>query len=647
MLKKKFSSLAIVLSLTLPQIFGFPSSFQNNGKSFWSGLFQNLMISAATYTDENSNKYTYEVSDGESKITDFSGGREIVIPSMLGGYPVTLIGGWAFENCTSLTSITIPNSVTSIGERAFFNCTSLTSITIPNSVTSIGYSAFRYCTSLTSIVIPDSVTSIGIYAFENCTSLTIYGYKNSYAESYANKNNIPFSYIDEKENNEFPDSWFFKNSTIYNHNLARVSAQLSDAVYSLPQFIEIRSSFCLGQNSERYFSDNSTITGDDYYFTSKKITNDGAEYNLIVCAITGTDSVSEWLLNIEFDIETGFNIATQFVYPKLLEYIALIESETGIKNNKFLITGHSRGGAIANRVAKKLIDDFGGNENIFAYTFESPTTNLILTFTNSRIYDSIFNICNVSDAVPHVLPIGARFGQTKWFNQNDGGILSPNHKNYLPWILSHSENDYTSFGFLYRTITGWVACPVDLEFYDGDVLIGKIVDNEVILEDKEKIKLFVIGDKKYFWFDEENNYKVVFKGTDTGTMEYSIFAVDYESDKIISEKSFENVALYAGKEMSSTIIGENIVSDTQLFVLNENGNKEKEISAIGEEILIGDINNDGILSISDLIYMYKAILGQIELTADNINFADLNNDKIINIIDFSLLKRIFLRNLSA
>ena len=85
---------------------------------------------------------------------------------------VTSIGGSAFYGCTSLTSVTIPDSVTSIGSYAFFNCSSLTSITIPNSVTSIGGFAFKNCHSLTSVTIPDSVTSIGRAAFSWCTSLT-------------------------------------------------------------------------------------------------------------------------------------------------------------------------------------------------------------------------------------------------------------------------------------------------------------------------------------------------------------------------------------------------------------------------------------------------------------------------------------------
>jgi hypothetical protein len=84
---------------------------------------------------------------------------------------VTSIGGEAFEGCSSLTSINIPEGVTSIGDGAFGECSSLTSITLSKGVTSIGDRAFCNCWSLTNINIPESVTSFGENALQGCSSL--------------------------------------------------------------------------------------------------------------------------------------------------------------------------------------------------------------------------------------------------------------------------------------------------------------------------------------------------------------------------------------------------------------------------------------------------------------------------------------------
>ncbi|MBE6629307.1 MAG: leucine-rich repeat domain-containing protein [Ruminococcaceae bacterium] len=175
----------------------------------------------------------FALSGGTYTVTDYTGTTtEVVIPATYKGVAVTSIGNSAFEDCSKLTSVTIPASVTSIGDDAFYycsnltavyitdlaawcnitfeysyanplwyaknfylngqlvtaleipsgitaiksyafnGCTGLTSITIPASVTSIGDYAFRGCSQLTSVTIPASVTSIGDSAFYNCTGLT-------------------------------------------------------------------------------------------------------------------------------------------------------------------------------------------------------------------------------------------------------------------------------------------------------------------------------------------------------------------------------------------------------------------------------------------------------------------------------------------
>ena len=79
---------------------------------------------------------------------------------------------YAFDGCSSLTSVTISNSMWTIHNSLFAGCSSLTSVTIPNSVTSIQDEAFRGCSSLTSVTIPNSVTFIHAKVFYDCSSLT-------------------------------------------------------------------------------------------------------------------------------------------------------------------------------------------------------------------------------------------------------------------------------------------------------------------------------------------------------------------------------------------------------------------------------------------------------------------------------------------
>ncbi len=87
-----------------------------------------------------------------------------------GEKPVREIGEEAFEFCTSLRSITIPESIQVIGDRAFAY-SGISSLEIPESVTTIGYAAFGYCEALYEITVPSSVTDLGAYAFAYCSSL--------------------------------------------------------------------------------------------------------------------------------------------------------------------------------------------------------------------------------------------------------------------------------------------------------------------------------------------------------------------------------------------------------------------------------------------------------------------------------------------
>ncbi|EDO57151.1 leucine-rich repeat domain-containing protein [Clostridium sp. L2-50] len=114
------------------------------------------------------NGFMYEEKESEITITGYVGDKtEVVIPGEINGKKVTTIGDRAFNDCTGLTSVTIPEGVTSIGDDAFSLCVKLTSISLPKSLTSIGSWGFS-ATGLTSITIPENVRSIGCEAFYAC-----------------------------------------------------------------------------------------------------------------------------------------------------------------------------------------------------------------------------------------------------------------------------------------------------------------------------------------------------------------------------------------------------------------------------------------------------------------------------------------------
>ena len=142
---------------------------------------------------------------------------------------VTSIGTAAFDYCTSLISVTIPDSVTSIGDGAFSNCKSLTSVAIPDSVTSIGDSAFSYCTSLTSVTIPDSVTSIGYNAFGSCESLT----SVTIPDSVTSIGDFAFSYCESLTSVTIPDSVTLIDNYAFYYCTSLTSVTIPDGVTSI------------------------------------------------------------------------------------------------------------------------------------------------------------------------------------------------------------------------------------------------------------------------------------------------------------------------------------------------------------------------------------------------------------------------------
>ena len=95
---------------------------------------------------------------------------------------MTSICEHAFENCTALTDITLPDSVNSIEGFAFQGCTALTSVNLPASLNTIGRYSFDQCEDLCNVQLSDNVTTIRDHAFNKCKSLTRITIPNSVIE---------------------------------------------------------------------------------------------------------------------------------------------------------------------------------------------------------------------------------------------------------------------------------------------------------------------------------------------------------------------------------------------------------------------------------------------------------------------------------
>ena len=141
-----------------------------------------FVATAATWIDGEGLLWTYSIQDDETlmiekcnRISTRAPDGVLTLPATIKNKTVTAIKQNAFENCTEITSVTIPDSIKEIKEYAFFHCTALTNVKLSATLKIIGRHAFSMCTSLESLTIPSGITEIGAFAFSECSSLkTLY-----------------------------------------------------------------------------------------------------------------------------------------------------------------------------------------------------------------------------------------------------------------------------------------------------------------------------------------------------------------------------------------------------------------------------------------------------------------------------------------
>ena len=274
---------------------------------------------------------------------------------------------------------------------------------------------------------------------------------------------------------DWNEKWFGENlASLYNHNIARIAGIFSAVSYE-DSDIGQSSNLILQCYKALGFSEkqiefhysvnyNNPVWGNDqaaFSFATKQINGSNSKKNLIIIVIRGTPlNANEWISNVNISDKTGneaeyhegFFKTTKLVENALIAF--LLRNKIDIDDSCFLITGHSRGAAIANLLSAQLCDtELFDTNYIYTYTFASPnvTTN---DSVHDKKYDFIWNIVNAEDIVPTVPPNYKswkykKYGQTKVLINNWNTDPQKYEDEYIPAMNKYFKKfmlrDYCPF----------------------------------------------------------------------------------------------------------------------------------------------------------------------------------------------------------
>ena len=475
---------------------------------------------------------------------------------------VTSIGWSAFYRCSSLTSINIPEGVTSIGDWAFDECSGLTSINIPEGVTSIGEGAFSECSSLTSINIPEGVTSIGDYAFNGCSSLT----SINIPEGVTSIGNSAFSGCSSLTSINIPEgvtsigNWAFSGcSSLTNINIPEGVTSIGGSAFS-------------GCSS----------------LTSINIPE-------------GATSIGDWAFDY-CELYVGRN-STEIELPQIIKR-AINANDILYSSNGFQLTNCS-----LNEDNTKLVidDNIEENQGVSLYVKSGKLCGLSLNVIRSGtiLYSSdIFTNKNV------VAQLILEEGES--ITNNDG-------KNYYVF----EQNGEFTFEYITKSGEKKMAkaevTKIDKEGPKVQIKTENTEKNNkikvIINSDEEMVNIdkLDLANKTYIesWqiSEDEKELTIIYVNNTEEDMkiEDKFEVEDHLGNKSMVDLSKENIII---KIVKGDINGDNKVDAADLFLVKRHliaGQKENWVLT-GEELKSADIDKDGVVNISDLLYLKRMIL---------------------------------------
>ena len=559
------------------------------------------MIASADAVEIDGIYYNLVSNDKTAEVTKnpntYSG--NVIIPATVtyGGeqYSVTSIGSHAFEDCGSLTSVTIGNSVTSIGEDAFYYCSGLTSITIPNSVTSIGNSAFQKCSGLTSITIPNSVTSIGTRVFSYCENLASLNVESG-NPIYDSRDNC--NAIIDTQNNEL--IYGTKNTVIPNSVTSIGSAAFGG---------------CTGLTSIT-IPNSVTSIGDRTFYGCSTLTS-----VTIPNSVTSIETYCFYECKGLTSVTIGNSVTSigeyAFYFCSGLTSITIPNSVTSIGNYAFQKCSGLTSITIGNSVTTIGRHAFGNCSSLTSVTIksETPLTITHYNFFTNRANAILFVPAGCVDAYK-----GADFwkGFKEILEEGDTPtptaktLYSSNVSSYkgtqvvLP-ILLNNEQTIAGFQFDLQLPSGISAAKSGDNYLTS--LTGRASDLSV------SVKKLDSGDYRFLVVSSDGNRVT---GTEGVVMNITL---DIPSDATIGESTItlKNIALTAVVSGANTTLYPDNVTST--------------LTVMG--YTLGDVNDDSNINVVDVAAIAAHVAGQTPIDFTEIA-ADVNTDGVVNSADISV-----------
>lgn len=605
-------------------------------------------VSVGWSTDNSYAKCVDEMTEGS-----------ITIPSLIerGGksYVVNSVANHAFDGCASITSIVLPNGVTDIGDYVFANCASLADLILPSDLRSIGKAAFADCNSIATIAFPDEMTTIQENTFSNCNKLRNISFNNISAirsNAFHNCNELESASFFRPmsiKGNAFSGCTSLESVSFYNEELFLLDHQAFNGCMNLKSVYSFVTKFYGGSIfSDSFYGINTEAI---LYVGADMIESYRADYNWSKYFRRIIPRMGEMfdISLVDGDEEIGINVEVTCTDPLRLCINSL--TDPSHIDKQIYIPSH-----VVIYDDNYIVDKIG--ESLFK---ETGITNLTIEEGIRSIGDDAFAECNSLSHVTipkSITEMGKAFYMVdalqsivvKWRDLAKVRIDSENFIN-----ISHSAALYVPAGTKERYAEHEVWGRFSQIIESGPISTGDIsarygsrVDLPIYLKNEEVIE----GLQFKLTLPEgvsvaEDEAGLITSTTDRTSGMTIMGSKDPEEDNsyIFVLLSLEGNAI-SGNEGAIMNIKLNIAPDVALgdYEIKMEGvymttssyetlnPAESTSDLMVTDIMLGDVNNDGIINVTDAIGVVNYILKNTPSSFVE-GAADVNQDGIINITD--------------